>query len=106
MQSGDIENFQAQALEGSVFDDYGIMLLMRGIGSAIMAILLLIVVFYPLYSLLWRYLQQRFPSVGENLYLKKHKGAMRDKKDYLDYLKWTERNGYKPQFQQGELKAK
>lgn len=91
-----IETFEKAAVEGSVFNDYATMLLMRLIGSIIMAILLLLLVFYPLYTLLWRFLRQKFPAIGENPYLKKHKAAIQDADDYEDYIKWTERNGYEP----------
>lgn len=97
-----IDNFEQIALEGSVFDDYGTMLLMRIVGSVIFAILLLLLVFYPLYALLWRFLRRKFPAVGENFYLKRHKKKMQDQNDYDKYLKWAKNNGYKPVVKRGK----
>ena len=92
----DIAAFQQKALEGSVFDDYGSMVLMRGIGAVVFAILLLLLVFYPLYVLLYRYLMRRFPEIGPNMYLKRHKHVVRNNKDYEEYLSWAARHGHEP----------
>jgi len=106
IQDGDIDAQVQKALEGSVFDDYGTMVLMRGIGSVVMAILLLVVVFYPLYLLLWRYLRDRFPAIGENLYLKKHKADVQEANDYAAYLRWAESHGYEPIIEKKNIKKK
>lgn len=86
----------AQLLEGSVFSDYGTMVLMRGIGSVVVAILIILLVFYPLYTLLWKFLVTRFPDVGPNLALINLRKGRRKDKDYQEYLRWADRNGYKP----------
>jgi len=106
IKDGDIDAQIKTALDGSVFDDYGTMMLMRSIGSVVMAILLLLVVFYPLYTLLWRFLKEKFPAVSENLYLKKHKANVQDAKDYAAYLKWAESNNYEPLVEQKNVKKK
>lgn len=106
IQDGDIDAQMQAALNESVFDDYGTMVLMRGIGSVVVAILLLLFVFYPLYTLLWRYLRDRFPAIGENFYLKRHKANVQDDKDYVAYINWTERNGYEPVIDKRNTKRK
>ena len=106
MQDGDIDAQVQAALEGSVFSDYGTMVLMRGIGSVVMAILLLLLVFYPLYVLLWRFLRQKFPAIGENLFIKKHKVKVQDDNDYAAYIKWAESHGYKNIIERKDVKKK
>lgn len=85
-----------QLLKGSVFSDYGTMVLMRGIGSVIVAILIIVLIFYPLYTLLWKFLVTRFPDVGPNLELARLRKGRRKDKDYEAYLKWAKLNGYEP----------
>lgn len=106
IENGNIDPKIQALVDASVFDDYGTMVLMRAIGSFIMAALLLVLVFYPLYVLLWRFIRNRFPAASQNLYLKKHKTDVRDANEYAAYLQWAESNGYTPLVERKKLKKK
>lgn len=91
-----MDDFQQQALEGSVFSDYGTMLAVRALGAGVMAIIIAFIVVYGIYAPFWRYMNRKFPAVGENLYLKHHRQLKQKDRDYAEYLKWAQRHGYEP----------
>ena len=97
-----ISNLDQQALEGSYFDDIGTMVMMRMAGTVVMAVVFLLCVFYPLY-LLSVFLIKKFRGRGGNKYLNQYNKEKEVGKEYAEYIKWTEQNGYPLHFEPLEI---
>ncbi len=64
--------------------------------ALILYILLMIFVFGPVYSYVWRFFMNRSPIRNTNVYLKLYRRMKQNNDEYEEYLEWAAKRGYKP----------